>query len=1789
MTAGGMQGRLAIELMGLAIALGSAWRLMPGAIAQITPNATWGPEASTVTTVAPNQIEIDGGAARATNLFHDFADFNIAPNGSVYFRNPAGIDTIITRVTGGTASTLDGVLGVLGPADLFLLNPSGIVFGANAALDLRGAFVASTASGLQFGTQGLFPVQGVTAPPLLTIQPTALQFTAEATAIAPITLQPGASLAADPGQSLLLVGGDVTLNNGSVSALGGHLTLAAVGGSGAVALDREGDRLTGQAPGASRADITLTNVSQLNAAAGGGSITLFAQDLSLDNESQIVGGIADNLGLTALPGATLRLNATGATRLDNRSRIRSGTGSGSSAPSSGDIQVQTRTLDLQNGSAIVMDHQGGGAAGQMTINASDSATLSGCSPPQGANGCDFFDRDTLSRIRAEMGELATGTAGQIRVTTPTLTMDQFAQISSFSEGGTTASALVVNVDTATLTNAARIISRAIGEGNSGSVQVNATGTIRLSGRERSLDPQGRRRDIESGIYSDTAEDGTTGSGGALFITADRLRVTNRAEVSGETRGLGNGGAIFITANAVEVTNRGQIITRTTQNVDGVSGDAGHITINTRGGDRGGTVSVLDDSSRIIAEVGENSAGNGGTVRIDTGTLTVNGRALVTAGNRSRLAANSQGGDVVVTADEVRLLRGGRLEARTDARGNGGNITVNTNGGLVYIAGRRRNIESGMRADAVPGGSFRDDVTETGDIQITTRRFIAEDGAELGTEHRGTGQSGTVTLTAERIRISGGSTIFAQVQRQAVGGNIIINGQGGTILLTGRGTALSAATAGTGNAGTVSIRNADTVRVVDQAQIVTETRTSGSGDGGPVTIQAGRLIVRGQSRVSASNRSREQPGSQGGNVSVLANQVLLLDGGRLEARTTGVGNGGSVQVNTQGGQVYAAGRVDEIESGIRADAIPDSGFEDAPTQAGNIIIRTGALIAEDEAEIAVEHRGSGQGGTATITARRIRLGSGSAILAQVQNQAQGGDIVLDGNGGSLVLTGLNLPDGVQSSSSRITRLSATTQGTGTAGSIEVRNAAAVRVLDGAQIVAETGASGSGDGGQIGIAANRLVVQGQSALGRSLVSTSNRSAIAPGSQGGDIQVTANRVLLLAGGRLEARTTGVGDGGSIVVNAQGGQVYAAGQLADLAPDLSNPDPSNPNPSNSDQSTASAIAPGLAANAPSEPLLDGESGIRADAVPEAEFLNSPTQAGSITITTGAFIAEDRAQIGVEHRGTGQSGEIVITAPSIQLGSGATISAQVQNQAVGGNIRLNGQGGHIRMTGEALSSGWAPSSVVTPRGPTQISVATQGTGTGGNLTIRNAETVSLTNGAQIVADTRSPQVGAGSSGRILIREVSQVNLTGTNSQNPAQGSTLSARTTGAGNAGRIALRDVQQLTVMEGAAIEAIATEAASGSGGAIIVQAQRVQLGTGGAIAASSAGSSDGGNIRIITDQMQLNDGSITAQVSAGRAGNMQIQAGRSLQIQGDQSQISIAATTSAGVAGNLRLISPEIAVRQGATVTVSNPQGQAGNLTLAATNLILNQGTLSAQTGGTGATSGANITLNIANALTLRNNSLISAEALQQANGGSIFVNAGNGFLAAVPQENSDLIANAQQGRGGEIRLQALGVFGMAVQTGLTTEQLRLNRTSDISASSDEGPQGIVTITTPGDDPSRGLAELPINLLDATNQVAQGCGSHEQRQNQFVQTGRGGLPPNPADLQRPDSVIVDWAQLTTEPTVSAESTPPSTASVSGDSLSPASNLVEAQGWYRSDTGDVMLLANSDHALSSASQPCQ
>lgn len=125
------------------------------ALAQITPDTTLGNENSTVTSTGEVD-SINGGATRGANLFHSFGEFNINEGRAAVFTNPTGIENILTRVTGANPSNILGTLGVAGNANLFLMNPNGIIFGANARLDIGGSFVGTTANAITFGEQGFF-------------------------------------------------------------------------------------------------------------------------------------------------------------------------------------------------------------------------------------------------------------------------------------------------------------------------------------------------------------------------------------------------------------------------------------------------------------------------------------------------------------------------------------------------------------------------------------------------------------------------------------------------------------------------------------------------------------------------------------------------------------------------------------------------------------------------------------------------------------------------------------------------------------------------------------------------------------------------------------------------------------------------------------------------------------------------------------------------------------------------------------------------------------------------------------------------------------------------------------------------------------------------------------------------------------------------------------------------------------------------------------------------------------------------------------------------------------------------------------------------------------------------------------------------------------------------------------------------------------------------------------------------------------------------------------------------
>jgi filamentous hemagglutinin family protein len=162
------------------------------------------------------------------NLFHSFREFSVPTGGRAFFKNADTIQNIFTRVTGGSISNIDGILKANGSANLFLLNPNGIIFGPNASLNIGGSFLGTTANSINFADGTSFSATNPQANPLLTISiPTSLQFGANPGQIvnqsAIVSAQkdsgqgnekPIGLKVVSPGQTLGLVGGDVVLPGG---------------------------------------------------------------------------------------------------------------------------------------------------------------------------------------------------------------------------------------------------------------------------------------------------------------------------------------------------------------------------------------------------------------------------------------------------------------------------------------------------------------------------------------------------------------------------------------------------------------------------------------------------------------------------------------------------------------------------------------------------------------------------------------------------------------------------------------------------------------------------------------------------------------------------------------------------------------------------------------------------------------------------------------------------------------------------------------------------------------------------------------------------------------------------------------------------------------------------------------------------------------------------------------------------------------------------------------------------------------------------------------------------------------------------------------------------------------------------------------------------------------------------------------------------------------------------------------------------------------------------------------
>ena len=534
---------------------------------------------------------IEGGTEAGSNLFHSFKQFSIPTNQTAFFNNSLTIQNIITRVTGKSISNINGTLRANGTANLFLINPNGIIFGENATLDIGGSFLASTASSVNFADGTKFSATQPETTPLLTINvPTGLQFGATA---APIRNQSQASpngatnlydlpvgLQVPTGKTLALIGGDVILEGGNLSVESGRIELASVGDNSLVSLE-EIDK--GWALGYEGVE-NFRNIQLIPRNVNGSEITsnVYVSNQFGNASMHLQGNLIESIG-----NHFVTLLNTGEDAVDT-----------------GDVSVTARKLVLRDGAQIANTTFGNSAAGNLIVNVSESLEIIG-GFTRGNGG--IFPSSLITATGAF------GKAGNLTINTSRLLIKDGGVVSTASSG-------LENQDSQFIT--------ATGEG--GNLIINASDSVELIGRSRSF---------PSSLSASTQGSANAGN---LTISTKQLIVKDEGEISVSStfelaNDLGDAGNLNITTDSIILENQGKLKSETD------SSNGGNINLNLN------DYLLMRRNSTISTNAGKDRLdGDGGNINIDV----PNGFIVAVSNENSDITANAftgSGGRVDINA------------------------------------------------------------------------------------------------------------------------------------------------------------------------------------------------------------------------------------------------------------------------------------------------------------------------------------------------------------------------------------------------------------------------------------------------------------------------------------------------------------------------------------------------------------------------------------------------------------------------------------------------------------------------------------------------------------------------------------------------------------------------------------------------------------------------------------------------------------------------------------------------------------------------------------------------------------------------------------------------------------------------------------------------------------------------------------------------------------------------------------------------------------------------------------
>ncbi|MCP4701227.1 MAG: filamentous hemagglutinin N-terminal domain-containing protein [Gammaproteobacteria bacterium] len=576
------------------------------------------------------KIPAAAGQQRDANLFHSFLRFDLDRTETAAFYGSESIRNIISRVTGGQPSSIDGGIQVTIPeADFYFLNPAGILFGPNAWLDVSGSLYFSTADYLALGEEGRFDAVTPENSRISIAPPAAFGF---------LDNKPPAEIAVEGSRlflangenrdKLALAGGDINIRNGMLITSGNDVYLVSAASDGEAPVDPAGltddtfaewgnIRITDTRPDEERvadpADLTSQAGNVDAGGSGGGRIYIRAGNVFMDN-----GWVwADTLGNGS--GRGIAMHVHDSLEMNNKATISAvtvGQGEG------GDIRIQADSLMMEDLGLIDSSTYGDGNAGGLSVEAGTLA-LTGDAVISINAGDRYSDKNAtgnagnlsisaeesvlLNGFSAVTGNVFTsGQGGTIEISAPLISVENHAGIQAATEGSGNAGKMMLKADRLILKDYGRISAYTVENGNAGELTVEA-GTLELTenavinvntgygdsdkdmaGNAGNLSISAKESVLLSGSGGIAGNVFTRGQGGKMEISAPRISIEDGARIQTATQGAGDAGQILLETESLEVSG-GNILAITTD-----AGDAGDLTV------EAGTVKLTD------AQIGVNT-------------------------------------------------------------------------------------------------------------------------------------------------------------------------------------------------------------------------------------------------------------------------------------------------------------------------------------------------------------------------------------------------------------------------------------------------------------------------------------------------------------------------------------------------------------------------------------------------------------------------------------------------------------------------------------------------------------------------------------------------------------------------------------------------------------------------------------------------------------------------------------------------------------------------------------------------------------------------------------------------------------------------------------------------------------------------------------------------------------------------------------------------------------------------------------------------------------------------------